>query len=349
MKEVQFRNVDKLFIKMSINDKFMVVFGFFFIALLTLSFGRYQHSVEQIEKHSVENIEQQLSGALMAIELLEKPDQLNVIGFNVSTSKQKSSRTNDKITAVVKVGPEKYVSLSKKIPGQEVALKKDALNSFLLSFIWLLPFGFILYWIATFLTGALWVLWDTTEKISNGDLTSRLGFHPGRDEFGTIGCALDNAMDTLTELVVTVKSNAQTLHTTSSSFESETRQSEEQIEQQYLFIDSVATAMEQMTASSQEVTDLSESASKHIGQNFESVKKSDKLVQVAIKEIEQLSSYIDQTSDSVSTLHENTTKINDVISTINAISAQTNLLALNAAIEAARAGEQGREFCCCSG
>ncbi len=33
MKEVQFRTIDKLFVKMSINDKFWVIFLIFFAAL----------------------------------------------------------------------------------------------------------------------------------------------------------------------------------------------------------------------------------------------------------------------------------------------------------------------------
>ncbi|MCG9720773.1 methyl-accepting chemotaxis protein [Shewanella sp. Isolate7] len=208
----------------------------------------------------------------------------------------------------------------------------------------MLPFSVLLYWNATFIGGALWVLWTTTKNIAKGDLTSRLGFHPGRDEFGTIGCALDNAMDTLTELVVTVKDSAETLHSTASSFASENQESERQIEQQYLSLDSVATAMEEMTASAGEVSNISNSSVEKVEQNSQSVRQSYERVQKAIKDIEQLSGFIEQTSDSVSTLKVNATKINEVITTINAISEQTNLLALNAAIEAARAGEMGRGF-----
>ncbi len=188
------------------------------------------------------------------------------------------------------------------------------------------------------------MLYTTTLKISKGDLTSRLGFHPGRDEFGTIGCALDNAMDTLTELVVSVKQNATTLGETSSSFAHEMKESEQQISSQYASLDSVATAMEEMTASAQEVSTISQQANRQADQDSKQAEESSQLVQQAINEISQLSKFIEQASHSVSTLNENTAQINDVITTINAISQQTNLLALNAAIEAARAGEQGRGF-----
>ena len=344
MKEVQFRSIDKLFIKMSINDKFWVVLGLFLIILTALSVGRYQNSLEQIEKQSMITLEKQLSGMILALEQTQQIEKLSSLGVHTSTSAQTSYRQKEEITAVIKTSSQQYVSLSQSVSSLEQNAKQQAFYSFLLSFLWLLPFGLSLYWIATFIGGALWVLWDTTEKIAKGDLTSRLGFHPGRDEFGTIGCALDNAMDTLTELVVTVKENAQTLHSTSSSFANETRQSEEQINQQHTSLDSVATAMEEMTASSQEVTGISQQASQQAEQNSEYIKQSDERVQHAIDEIQRLSTYIEQTSDSVTTLKTNATKINDVITTINAISEQTNLLALNAAIEAARAGEMGRGF-----
>ena len=181
-------------------------------------------------------------------------------------------------------------------------------------------------------------------KIAKGDLTSRLGFHPGRDEFGTIGCALDKAMDTLTELVVAVKKSADTLQTTSSSFANDAVQSAEQIDLQYASLDSVATAMEEMTASAAEVSNIARNSTQRVEQDSEYTRQSYDRAKRAINEIKQLSTYIEQTSNSVNTLKINATNINEVITTINAISDQTNLLALNAAIEAARAGEMGRGF-----
>jgi methyl-accepting chemotaxis protein len=343
MREVNFRTIDKLFIKMSINDKFWTIFAAFLIALTSVAVFRYQDSVERIEQQSLTNLESQLSGMVRAIEATGQIDRFTSLNIQ-TTNANNSSRSNNRLTAVVESQSGQMLSISQGVSPQEKAAKQSALFSLLLTYLWALPFAIILYWNATFIGGALWVLWKTTENIAKGDLTSRLGFHPGRDEFGTIGCALDKAMDTLTELVVTVKDNANTLHTTASSFAAENRESEVQIEQQYQSLDSVATAMEEMTASASEVSSISNSAVAQVEQNSQSIRQSYQRVQKAVDDIEQLSRFIEQTSDSVNTLKINATKINEVITTINAISEQTNLLALNAAIEAARAGEMGRGF-----
>lgn len=344
MRQVPFRHIDKLFIRMSINDKFWVIGGVFLIVLTTLSVSRYQHSLQQIEHHSMKALESELSGMVFALQSSQQMQQLTSLGVQKSVSQRKSFRSGDMITAVIHAPSGEYFSFSKSVSKQEKEAKKRALTSLALSFLWFFPFSLILYWIATFIGGALWTLWSTTSNISKGDLSSRLGVIAGRDEFSVIACELDNAMDTLTKLVVSVKENTQILHQTSTAFANETQQSEVHINHQHSSLDSVATAMEEMTASSLEVTDVSKQASDKIEGNVEHIQRSDTRVQHAISEIQQLSAYIDQTSRSVVTLKENAIKINDVVTTINSISEQTNLLALNAAIEAARAGEMGRGF-----
>ncbi|MGF1765377.1 methyl-accepting chemotaxis protein [Aliivibrio kagoshimensis] len=342
MKEVQFRTIDKLFIKMSINDKMWAIFALFLLALSATALGRYQQTINHIESESVAYAEAKLSGV---ISVLNQTDKAEISNFGIKkVNTLKDSQNNKGVVTVTAQSAGHYYSLTHDFSQQESSAKQQALSTFLLTFLWLLPIGLFLYWVATFLGGALWVLYSTTLKIADGDLTSRLGFHPGRDEFGTIGCALDNAMDTLSELVISVKENVSTLNLTTSSFQKEMNQSQLQITNQYASLDSVATAMEQMTASAHEVSSVAKQATAKVEGDSQYVDSSYQRVQHVISEIKQLSGYITETSSSVVSLNENTTHINDVITTINAISEQTNLLALNAAIEAARAGEQGRGF-----
>ncbi|SBT11643.1 methyl-accepting chemotaxis protein [Vibrio celticus] len=339
MKEVQFRTIDKLFIKMSINDKFWVIFLIFFAALASLAGLNYVNKTEHIDVTAKQQVEYQLQGILSAS---DSPASVRSVSQQ-TRAQQTTISNNGSVTATALAQDGNYYSLTvstNDIQNQ----KQQALYTLLLSFLWCVPFGLFCYWVATFLGGALWVLYSTTQKIGDGDLTSRLGFHPGRDEFGTIGCALDRSMDTLSELVNNVNHSAATLSETSASFETEMKRSETQIMSQNASLDSVATAMDQMTASANEVSNISARSTEQTEQDAQQINDSHAKVQQAISEITTLSSLIEQTSSSVTSLNVNTSQINEVITTINAISEQTNLLALNAAIEAARAGEQGRGF-----
>ncbi|WP_215405696.1 methyl-accepting chemotaxis protein [Vibrio gigantis] len=339
MKEVQFRTIDKLFIKMSINDKIWVIFLIFFAAVASLAGLNYVNKMEQIEVSAKQQVEYQLKGILSASD-----SPASVRSVSQQTRPQQTTITsNGSVTATALAQDGNYYSLTVSTSDLQNQ-KQQALYTLLLSFLWCVPFGLFCYWVATFLGGALWVLYSTTQKIGDGDLTSRLGFHPGRDEFGTIGCALDRSMDTLSELVNNVNHSAATLSETSASFETEMKRSETQIMSQNASLDSVATAMDQMTASANEVSNISARSTEQTEQDAQQINDSHAKVQQAISEITTLSSLIEQTSSSVTSLNVNTSQINEVITTINAISEQTNLLALNAAIEAARAGEQGRGF-----
>ncbi|ELV8646325.1 methyl-accepting chemotaxis protein [Vibrio fluvialis] len=338
MKEVQFRTIDRVFIKMSINDKMWVIFALFLTALTAIAGARYFDTLTRFEDQSKLAVEYKLQG------MLSHGDVTTIPGLQTRSSIADTTYNNGRVTATSSASDGKVYALSEDFTRQAQQTRSDVLTSFFMAYLWAIPFAIFVYWVATFIGGALWVLYTTTLKIAEGDLTSRLGFHPGRDEFGTIGCALDNAMDTLTDLVVSVKDNSSTLSDSSNSFAKEMKESETQIQNQYASLDSVATAMEEMTASAQEVSSISQQATHQAEQDSKQVDSSRRRVQQAINEIEQLSRFIAQTSSSVSTLNENAIQINEVITTINAISEQTNLLALNAAIEAARAGEQGRGF-----
>ncbi len=344
MKQINFRTIDKVFIKMSINDKFWVLFALFLFALTTTALNRYSDSIDSIESQSIQVTEAKLQSFVRSSVQFDSMDKLSQLGISVSSSSDETTRNDQSVTAVVRLNNGQFASLTENVGSLEKQAKSDALTSLFLTYLWTIPFIIFSYWVSTFIGGALYTLWQTTLKIAEGDLTSRLGFHPGRDEFGTIGCALDEAMDTLTKLVVVVKDSSTTLEGTANSFEVEAKQSEQQINSQHNSLDSVATAMEEMTASAQEVSNVAQQAAEHSENDAKYVQASQNRVHNAITEIDQLSQYIAQTSDSVTTLTENTTQINDVVTTINAISEQTNLLALNAAIEAARAGEQGRGF-----
>lgn len=350
MREVEFRTVDRLFIKMSINDKFWVLFLAIAAVVIGVSGSQYYSAVSRIEAASVLRVQAQVEASvntLLAAGLNAKQQEQVLAKQNIKlvSYSAESTRENDVITASAPMqGRQGYAVLSQPVDSAETEAKEQAFSHFVYSLLTLAPIALICYWLATFLGGALWVMHQATRRIAEGDLTSRLGFHVGRDEFGIIGFELDRTMDTISELVETVKSSSATLHNTASTFGQEAQNSEQQINQQYASVDSVATAMEEMTASAKDIASIAVQTTEQFDADTEKLQQSNEKVQSAIVVVTKLSEQTDAASATVASLNEKATEINEVITTINAISEQTNLLALNAAIEAARAGEQGRGF-----
>ncbi|MEW8626755.1 MAG: HAMP domain-containing methyl-accepting chemotaxis protein [Candidatus Thiodiazotropha sp.] len=116
------------------------------------------------------------------------------------------------------------------------------------------------------------------------------------------------------------------------------------VRNQHLEIDQVATAMNQMSATVQEVAENANSVAKAARQANEETQQGGHVMENTISTMERLRSRIESTAQVIEKLDDESTEISKVLGVITGISEQTNLLALNAAIEAARAGEQGRGF-----
>jgi len=108
--------------------------------------------------------------------------------------------------------------------------------------------------------------------------------------------------------------------------------------------DQTASAINEMTASIQEVAES-------VTSNAREAEEANRLAGVgsdrsaeALVAIEELVTRVNGIGSTISKLGESTNSIGEAANLISDIAEQTNLLALNAAIEAARAGEQGRGF-----
>ena len=106
----------------------------------------------------------------------------------------------------------------------------------------------------------------------------------------------------------------------------------------------VATAMNEMTASVQEVARSAANGASIAQTTADRSKEGSKVVNETISGIGALASNVEKAADVIHELEKDSESIGSVLDVIQGIAEQTNLLALNAAIEAARAGEQGRGF-----
>lgn len=108
--------------------------------------------------------------------------------------------------------------------------------------------------------------------------------------------------------------------------------------------DQIASAINEMTASIQEVAEAVTVNAREADQANRLAHEGSERSGEALIAIEQLVNRVNSIGESVGRLGESTRTIGEAADLISDIADQTNLLALNAAIEAARAGEQGRGF-----
>lgn len=109
-------------------------------------------------------------------------------------------------------------------------------------------------------------------------------------------------------------------------------------------LDSVATAVQQMVATVQDVASSAAVASEKAQSCESESKEGQTIVSGAVDNINLLKNEMNTVSSAISNVEDNSNTITTVLDVIRGIAEQTNLLALNAAIESARAGEQGRGF-----
>lgn len=116
------------------------------------------------------------------------------------------------------------------------------------------------------------------------------------------------------------------------------------VSKQKIEIDSVATAINEMQASSSEISQNAQGTADATLNAQTTMTDSRSVIDEVNQSVLALVDELGQISNIVMSLKGQTDQIGSVVEVINGIAEQTNLLALNAAIEAARAGEKGRGF-----
>jgi len=106
----------------------------------------------------------------------------------------------------------------------------------------------------------------------------------------------------------------------------------------------MASAVEEMVASTQEISASSSSAANEAEEARNAAGAGVSGSGRAVETMEGIHSAVSAAGDRVDTLAEASTQIGEIVQQIEDIADQTNLLALNATIEAARAGEAGKGF-----
>jgi len=181
------------------------------------------------------------------------------------------------------------------------------------------------------------------EVAENKDLTKRIKLGPS-DELGLAAKAFNRMMERFQNVTGEVRDTSIELADQVEQLSTIAEHTKQGMYAQQGEIDQVATAMNQMAATVQEVARNTASASDSAQAADEAARNGQTVVSESVKGIHQLAQEVEHVASAIGKLDADTDSIGAILDTIRNIADQTNLLALNAAIEAARAGEQGRGF-----
>ncbi|PRA21762.1 methyl-accepting chemotaxis protein [Pseudomonas poae] len=181
------------------------------------------------------------------------------------------------------------------------------------------------------------------DKVAAGDMTVSFVSH-SRDELGDLGQVFNGTVAKIHDLIERVGHTVGQVELQAGQVETVSAHSNQAVSGQRTQIEQVATAMNQMSSTAQEVARSAAAAVSSAHSVNDETVSGRGLVQSQQSSIARLASEIDQSVQVINQLATDSQSISSVLEVIKSIAEQTNLLALNAAIEAARAGEQGRGF-----
>ena len=181
------------------------------------------------------------------------------------------------------------------------------------------------------------------QQLADGNLGYRVTYQ-GRDELGEISSSFNEMASRFHHTIQELAGAVQQLAAAAEQTAQVSSQTSDGIRRQQLETDQVATAMNEMSATVQDVAGNAASAARAAQEADQQSESGKRVVHQTIASIDSLASEVEHAATVIHELEADSAGISSVVDVIRSIAEQTNLLALNAAIEAARAGEQGRGF-----
>lgn len=181
---------------------------------------------------------------------------------------------------------------------------------------------------------------ELVTRVAKGDLTLQTN---AADEIGVYAATI-TMVSNLKHIIGNINNATEQLNESSGQITVTASRVNSNSEEQMIQLEQTSTAMNEMTATVDEVASnalqastAAKEANEYSTQGMNTVKEMNNNMSTLVEGIEEV---VDVTTK----LEKETQGIGSILEVINGISEQTNLLALNAAIEAARAGEHGRGF-----
>ena len=184
---------------------------------------------------------------------------------------------------------------------------------------------------------------ERAQALGRGQLSVRVEAR-SHDEIGELARSFNQMADALAFTVEQVRGSSRAVTERSQQLSQLSDQTLRRSAEQSSQIDSMASAVEEFSATAQNIADGMQRTERLVQENAQQTRTGTQAMQGASGALEQIADSLASTAELIKGLDGRSQQIGGIIGVISGIAEQTNLLALNAAIEAARAGEQGRGF-----
>ena len=208
----------------------------------------------------------------------------------------------------------------------------------------LLVLGLLVWFIQT-ITAPLSLISRHVGHLSSneGDLTQKMEIDT-HQELIDLGAQLNAFLGKLRGMVQMSKGIGQEVYQQAREMKHTADTMRNSLDEQNLELESVVSAMHQMSTTAVSVAGYAEQAAQESEAATHHINTAQQTLSNARNEIHTLVGDMHEADKAVALVAQRSTNISRILDVIRAIAEQTNLLALNAAIEAARAGDMGRGF-----
>ncbi|MGQ4602160.1 methyl-accepting chemotaxis protein [Aeromonas veronii] len=208
----------------------------------------------------------------------------------------------------------------------------------------LLVLGLLVWFIQT-ITAPLSLISRHVGHLSSneGDLTQQMEIDT-HQELIDLGSQLNAFLGKLRGMVQMSKGIGQQVYQQAREMKHTADTMRSSLDEQNLELESVVSAMHQMSTTAVSVAGYAEQAAQESEAATHHINSAQQTLSNARNEIHTLVGDMHEADKAVALVAQRSTNISRILDVIRAIAEQTNLLALNAAIEAARAGDMGRGF-----
>ncbi|MCC5811450.1 MAG: methyl-accepting chemotaxis protein [Ectothiorhodospiraceae bacterium] len=180
------------------------------------------------------------------------------------------------------------------------------------------------------------------QRVAEGDMTIPVNLRDG--DTTSLLAAIGDMQQQLRSVIGQVRQNAEDVASAATELSQINEETDQGVQKQSAQVNDAATAMNEMTATVEEVARNTSATADVVRETSEQAEDGRNVVGSTVATIGRLADEVQNATQVIQALKEDSDNIGEILQVIHAVADQTNLLALNAAIAAAGAGENGRGF-----